>query len=138
MAILSTLPGLKVTIVVNHNALQEYEDADFDERNEAPREVSKYVASCPGAPFSVHLECTDEIFSHIHSSFSVWLLLDGDRVCKTFWNRSKFLGGLTLSDTITKENGQWYRSKFKFCDLQISEEGAVEGYEESCRITLLG
>ena|ERR1700761_4840135 len=126
MAILSTLPGLKVTIVVNDNALQEYEDADFDERNEAPREVSKYVASCPGAQFSVLLECTDEILSQIGSSLSVWLLLDGDIVRCKFWNRSDFLDGLTVANGPTKEKGQWYRTKFKFCDLPISEEGAVE------------
>ena len=65
MAILPSLPGLEVTVLVNGNALQEYDDADFDESNQNTREMSKYVASVAGAEFSISLRFTKKILNQI-------------------------------------------------------------------------
>ena len=131
MAILPSLPGLEVTVLVNGNALQEYDDADFDESNQNTREMSKYVASVAGAEFSISLKFTKKILNQIHPPIELSLSLDGDYVDVSLWELSELLEGALLENTATEENGQWYGQKYKFCDLQINEEGSTERWDET-------
>lgn len=52
MAVLPDCPGLKAEVVVNGEALLEYDD---DEHNGHPRTVTKYVEAISGANFEIHL-----------------------------------------------------------------------------------
>jgi hypothetical protein len=126
MAILPSLPGLQVAIMVNGQPLQEYEDTDYDDDSQNPREIRKYIASVSGAEFSIRLTCNKDILSHINTSFAVSVLLDGQRVLHNLIQKSDILNGAVFSSTLSKESGKWYKNKFKFCDIEISQGGMIE------------
>jgi hypothetical protein len=127
MAILKSRPDLEATIEVNGQPLEEYDDDDFDENNEKPNEMSKYIASVPGAKFTIRVQCTDRLFSEMGKSLAVDLLLDGETARKYAIDKDEFA---TRNDnrwthTHMKERGLWYENNFTFSELETSKSTAL-------------
>jgi hypothetical protein len=112
--------------MVNGKPLQEYEDTDCDDHSQNPREIRKYIASVSGAEFSIHLTCDRDILSHIKTSFVASVLLDGQIVRHVLTKKSRILDRTVISRSPSKESGKWYNNKFKFCDIEISQDGMIE------------
>ena len=125
MAILSAVPGLEVTVLVNGNPLKEYDDAEFDKSNTSAREMSKYVVSVPGAEFSIRLACTKEALIHRAATLIVNMHLDGERVVRRIMMKHEIPGVVTLNDTAQLKNDKWYNKKFMFCEVQTAQQGLI-------------
>lgn len=77
---ITSVPGLKASIVVDSKDLQEYDD-DEDEAAE-PNNVTKYVEAISNATFEIRL-CISPPFPHSTHDIQVYVYLDSKSVRHT-------------------------------------------------------
>ncbi|KAI9648089.1 hypothetical protein NHQ30_002718 [Ciborinia camelliae] len=86
MAVLEAVRGIKVTVCVDDQALQEYDDNQFKTipgdvgDYQASRTVARYVESCTDKEFSIKVE-VDETYKFDSPTLSLRIFIDGSRVC---------------------------------------------------------
>jgi hypothetical protein len=116
MAILPSRPGIKISIVCNGAALQEYNDDEEEPNNNI---VSKYIEAISGAEFGIHWKLTPP-----WPPYTVLLeyRLDQKYVAGTYCKLVHFkhpsYSGLDEGVTTTT-NGQYFLHKFAFAALAI-------------------
>ena len=118
MAILPSHPGIKISIVSNGAALQEYNDDEEEPNNTV---LSKYIEAISGAEFGIHWELTSPWPPYI---VLLKYRLDQKRVGSTYCMPVHFkhpsYGGLHEGATTTT-NGQSFLHKFAFAALTIGK-----------------
>lgn len=123
MAIVSAVPGLKVTIEIDNVALPEYPYEDEDEASAAAdgfsNTVTKYLEVPSGAEFSVRwllktpFEPTAVTYADVY--------LDGNHLQAPFTetgDRDEHRG-YEYSKTMSKHDGQSYAQTFRFSELDV-------------------
>ncbi|KAJ8066196.1 hypothetical protein OCU04_005282 [Sclerotinia nivalis] len=90
MAILEAVPGIKVTVCVDKQALQEYDDDELEavpegevEKYQASRTVAKYIESRTGKNFRIKLEIS-KAYRFDSPTVGFFVFVDGVRVRKTY------------------------------------------------------
>ncbi|KAL7776536.1 hypothetical protein CFE70_006952 [Pyrenophora teres f. teres 0-1] len=118
MAVHDDYPGITVQVIADGQPLKEYEPKD---KEEPPKAITRYVESISGVEFAINTTFTppfDELF------VSLALKIDG-----------AFMSGRTVpaknlnkeivyiqSYTCWKEEGKWWKSSFRFSNLDIVED----------------
>lgn len=116
------VPGLSVTIVVDGQNLREYEDESDQPMTGIP-EVVKFVESTSGSTFSVLVKTTPDFDLAPEESLNPQVYIDGN------FTRGKLLGPESLSrgyrfeGPIYKEGAHWMLSKYTFADIVTCESG---------------
>lgn len=83
MAVLDSLPGVEVTVVVDGEDLHEYQDADMEDNEDT---VTKYIEAVDGANFAIKIKATNNtVFKGHFLNFRT--SLDGSSVCNPLIRR---------------------------------------------------
>lgn len=128
MAIHPEHPGLCAEVVVNDEALKEYDDEEANE-DLRPESITTYVQVDSDAHFGVRYT----IPIHLTGEYGVrsQLLVDGRRM-RTYYNTRRDFEQNDVTKCLDKVhtamNGSKYEQRFRFAQLQIGESG-------DCRIT---
>lgn len=112
MAILDDLPGVEVDIIVNGEALKQYEDTELQEDK---RTVTRYIEAVAGQVFAVRTTLSPD-FKFRGDSLSVQVFADGkkvDCVCMTEDNKEYSSEGMDVSPGLI--------CKFRFSNLETGE-----------------
>jgi hypothetical protein len=144
MAIITDVPGLEVTISVNGQTLEEYDDPNKEEGtndleflasakkasdqvdvavNNIPH-IVKYIQVATGDYFTVHFTKKPQ-FKHRSHHTAHGIHLDGHAlVLRHEPQEYKNCEWTSWCHAIasTNEAGEWYRRKFRFGDLRFSED----------------
>ncbi|KAF2117500.1 hypothetical protein BDV96DRAFT_679310 [Lophiotrema nucula] len=117
MAVLPDLPTLEVEIVVDGEALKEYDDPDppFS----APNTITKFVEATSGTEFSIKLHFTRDFPQDY--AVKAQVLLDGKRVTNKRYRIKRLSGSHNIGGVTSKDNDDWYLQKFRFSELDIGE-----------------
>ncbi|KAH6639651.1 hypothetical protein C7974DRAFT_410606 [Boeremia exigua] len=123
MAIHKDHPGLSVEIVVNGNALREYENND---QVHEPETVARYLQAQPGAKFGIRWSITEAFPSNRDISHSVWI--DG-RLISQLTNRADNLHDKTSRTVKAGKSfvqGEWSDQKLVFAtgDADLASDDA--------------
>ncbi|KAI8934332.1 hypothetical protein NX059_009068 [Plenodomus lindquistii] len=122
MAIAKELPTLEANIIVDKNALTEFE---YDDEEQAPNTITKYIESSSGAEFAMRCKLSPPWPDH---SLKLVFLVDG-KVMRTGHMFSKDFKGASCKNTASSkqycENDIWYIQKFCFSELKIDDSGAA-------------
>jgi hypothetical protein len=122
MAVLNSVPGLEVKIVVNGEPLQEYVD---NEDELAPNTVLKYVEATSGAEFTVQYTITSE-FTYNHD-MSLRVYVDGVRAVSNVRRSTKDVRGTCVFEERRSGGGEdLFLRKFAFSELTIGKPVATE------------
>lgn len=121
MAIHPEHPGLCAEVVIDDEALQEYDDEEADEDG-PPETITKYAQVDSDAHFGVRYT----IPSDLTGEFGVrsQLFLDGKRISTSVHSRRQFEENDVanyLEKYYTTMNGSNYEQRFRFTQLQIGE-----------------
>lgn len=82
MAILDAIRGIEVTVCVDGQALEEYDDDEFEAESgeigehQASRTVAKYIESCTGKEFSIKI-MVNKAYKFDSPNISFELYIDG-------------------------------------------------------------
>ena len=112
---ITSVPGLRVNIVVNGKELQEYDD-DEDEAAK-PNTVTKYVEAISNATFEIRCYISS-LFPHSTHDIKVSVYLDGNPIEGAILLQDKIFRPFhTLSGACTSEGGRWFERKFCFSEI---------------------
>ncbi|KAE9368743.1 hypothetical protein N431DRAFT_347016 [Stipitochalara longipes BDJ] len=128
MAILASLPGIEVSVIVKEQSLAEYFDDDFDLVLE-PITVSNYIQSETGKEFSIKLVVKDP-FNLSYPTLGFQIYVDGVKVREPLLRRTKFeqgdgywesmWSGIKLSTGDDEQN--CVEHPFKFSEIHTSTD----------------
>ncbi|KAF1970458.1 hypothetical protein BU23DRAFT_570637 [Bimuria novae-zelandiae CBS 107.79] len=131
MAIIPDCPGLKVEVIVDGNALKEYDD--YESRGNGTTNLRPVVSveSVSGAKFQIRITY-EAGFSKMHGVRSA-ISIDGNFVASTITRKSRMTSGvpLTISGITSRVSGQTMEAAFKFSDLMTSKGGVSPGNDIS-------
>lgn len=117
MAVLPSCPEINVEVVVNGEALKEYED---DEESTTRTKVTKYVEAASETNFEIRYAIAPR-----HSSrhgVRVRIGIDGRHMCGTIHRRKNFHGTHSLNGASSRlASGKHGMSKFRFTELDIGK-----------------
>ncbi|KAF7888086.1 uncharacterized protein EAF02_002627 [Botrytis sinoallii] len=147
MAVLEDVRGIEVTVCVDKQALQEYDDhepecvsAEAGGYDKATKTVSKYIESTTGNVFYVNLEIRKAYkFDSPNISFQVFV--DGMKVCSRHCGKkdaplTKKMKGVT--DEL--ENGKVFLMPLKFSDIITTTDDSklASIKEDATRMSVVG
>lgn len=116
MAVLSKYPGLEVTVVVNGQPLQEYNDDDGE--NPQSSAVTKYVEAQSGARFWVEFRFKPPF--PVYYGVQVLLSIDGKAlVAHCLYANEIYQYISRWKSAGWKRNGEWVEQRFCFSKLDI-------------------
>jgi len=118
MAILASLPGVRVEIIVDSAPLVEYDD---EETPEQPKLVSRYVEAQAGATFAVKVSVDES--RPTSQDLIVFLSVDGIFIQSTFISKARpsIWEALHLDSVKTKINSDWMKQALMFQKLATSK-----------------
>ncbi|RDI85421.1 hypothetical protein Vi05172_g4764 [Venturia inaequalis] len=138
MAILTSFPGLEVDIVVNGNALREYDThKDSDEPTEKSDSAIKYVEAQPGQEFAIRVRANRQ-FRYRQHDLTYRVYSDGEfqgsgTICKENYIR----GTMSTREGVKRSvAGRIVLRKFQFSTL-ITDDRPVSG-TDTARASKLG
>lgn len=131
MAVITEIPGVKVTVEVDGVLSQEYEDADgpsSDKSRKKPKyKCYKYIQSSDDAHFSVVYEVDNHNERVTDNALALYLFVDGEQMDSTLWEASRFgaTGGhwrhpVTGTRATSSLSGMDAFRKFKFSKITTS------------------
>ena len=115
MAVLDTLPGVEVNIVVNKKPLKEYQDSDVEEEH---RTVTRYVEAVSNQVFEIHMTI-EKGFKFRGNCLTFKIYVDGNRVQYNAVDKENCAraGYNLVSDTVNLENGKLGKYNFSAIEL---------------------
>ncbi|KAJ8118645.1 hypothetical protein OPT61_g396 [Boeremia exigua] len=117
MAVHKDHPGLSVEVIVNGEALREYDDKEHELE---PKTIAKYIEVQPGTDFAIRSFVPKDFESDMDTSQHIQI--DGQQIHRTLW-RAKELhnrDSCLIDSSRTFINGVWGQQKLRFGDLQTS------------------
>ncbi|KAI1269867.1 hypothetical protein F5Y18DRAFT_112080 [Xylariaceae sp. FL1019] len=138
MAILEDVPGLRVEVCCNDQALQEYEDPnahDHDEAGAAPTST-QYIACVDDAIFEVHIQVdADYEWGYRNHLLVATTYVDGERIRGSIIHAHNGHNRLHVrGNEIRDAFGNWSLQKFKFCSVKTVDDGRKERVEKDMRV----
>ncbi|KEQ87734.1 hypothetical protein M438DRAFT_342867 [Aureobasidium pullulans EXF-150] len=120
MAILDSLPGVKVTVVVDGEDLHEYQDTDMEDEENT---VTKYVEAVTGANFAIKFKGSREL-EYKGEYLSLEVLVDGLCIDRPLIGRERTRKGsyTYLSEGLTVRAGYMRRLRFNTLET-VTEHG---------------
>lgn len=118
MAILASRPGIKISVICNGAALQDYDDESEEPQ---PNVVTKYVGAVSGAEFGVQWEITAPWLPYT-ILFEYWL--DWKKVSGKYYKQMNYRHPAYTyleEGASTTVNGQEFLHKFAFAALAVGK-----------------
>lgn len=118
MAILPSIPGLKVEVLVDGAVTREYPDDKTEEANT----TTHYIEAVSGATFKINCYFTSEFSKNdMGKGVKMDIWLDGERVCnRIFRARLGFDGkGHCCKGAEHCSSGKEYLERFRFSEFKI-------------------
>jgi hypothetical protein len=122
MAILSTIPGLIVSVAVDKQKLQEYYPNPLLQSSSRTQKTESYIESQSGVPFVISVRITEDYTSQfLHSAefpdLSVEVFLDGDKAYGALLHGPSSIHNLHIDGTHEWINGQKCVRPWTFADI---------------------
>ncbi|KXJ96433.1 hypothetical protein Micbo1qcDRAFT_170261 [Microdochium bolleyi] len=140
MAVISNVPGIRVTVRVNGEPLTEYDDPE-GESNECGT-VTKYIEATDGAEFTVVTEVLDDYnWDYKNHELGNRIYVDGKLMRAKQLRQSMSTKMLEVSGTKEKlpNTGQWMFRRFKFAPINtVLVESSSQSGTSQCAIHDLG
>ncbi|THX83186.1 hypothetical protein D6D05_03603 [Aureobasidium pullulans] len=120
MAILDSLPGVEITVVVDGEDLHEYQDTDMEDEENT---VTKYVEAVTGANFAIKFKGSREL-EYKGEYLSLEVLVDGLCIDRPLIGRDRTRKGsyTYLSEGLTVRAGYMRRLRFNTLET-VTEHG---------------
>ncbi|KAK3320776.1 hypothetical protein B0T19DRAFT_403400 [Cercophora scortea] len=123
MAVITELPGLEATILVNGAAAKEYIDDSADDEQDQPDcpTVVKYIESVPGASFSIRF-VKDKKFRHSSHHIAYKVAVDGIRTSLLHadrTSRNKRWETTRKEMTLGNPKDGYKKGRFRFAKLDV-------------------
>ncbi|KAF2840592.1 hypothetical protein M501DRAFT_1009862 [Patellaria atrata CBS 101060] len=122
MAVIKGIPGLEISVVVDNDVVEEYDD---EEAVRARKSVTKYIEAKSGAYFAVKVNMTNKLQISKKYAVIVNIRMDGQSVKSTFFKAAEYKnanGNSTLLNGVTVHEGsQCVFKKFCFSDVAIGD-----------------
>jgi hypothetical protein len=134
MAILESMPGAKVEIIVDGTPVQEYDD---DNGPLLSRQITKYIESQTGKEFAVKVTFARPF---LRRDVAICVAFDGNPPISTRHVSASDLlnpAGHSKSSSVTRSGPSWYERKFTFNALDTGESLAVRVIEGASRLTCM-
>lgn len=92
MAILNQVPGLEVTICVDHKPLQEYKDDDESAGGDGARTARRYVEAAPEKLYAIRIELKTpfKLFSDICHGLLLQIIIDRQMVARRIMAKKQY------------------------------------------------
>ncbi|KXJ96434.1 hypothetical protein Micbo1qcDRAFT_199248 [Microdochium bolleyi] len=127
MAVIDGVSGLEVTVEVAGQTATEYEDHHTSSNASSDKSVTRYIESKDDTEFSVTFRINPSYaWEPSHHSLEVRLWIDGDYATGAIFSKHHarsitFYG----AERQRSDTTQWYRRKFKFSALKISDHHSL-------------
>lgn len=116
MAIIGTVPGIEISILVRGTRATEYAAPEADDTEQTSPTITRYIEAIDDAEFDVHYEISNDYeWGFRGHALCLKLWVDGKRMCGTALNQPPCPYGSKFENIRwCSETKEWRRETFRF------------------------